>query len=318
MTDDFMQVSKRAFGRWGQRLLAAGLFLVVFGFLGWSVLREWDTLKSYPWRLNVSYVVLASVFHSLALGSTFVVWHLMLCRLGHIDDVRINAPIYYLSTLAKRVPSAIWYVGGRLVMYQRVGVVRPVVLNALLLETVLIGGAGVLVYLVLLPFYSWTSTGVSWPVAIIGIVTLLAFFIRPRWLLDVTNTMLRRWNRDPLQADVTRRDLLLWVGIYLIPWPLAGISLFFIIQAMTPGITADLVGVIGVSTLSMLVALVGLILPAGLGLKELTIAALMSPWLPLSVGVVVAIAYRALQTLDEMMWAALIYGLYGRLFLGDS
>jgi hypothetical protein len=312
MTNNIVRMGKRAFGRWGQRLLAGGLFLAVFAFLGWSVFQQWDTLKSYPWQLNVGYVALASGFHSLALGVTFVVWHLMLRRLGRVDDARINAHIYYLSTLAKRIPSAIWYVGGRLVMYQRVGVIRSAVLNAIVLETVLIGGAGVLVYLALLPFYSWTSTGVTWLVAIVGILALLAFFVRPRWLLDVTNVALRRWHREPIQADVSRRDLLLWVGIYLIPWPLAGVSLFFMIRAMTPGTTADLVSIIGVSTLSMLVALVSLILPAGLGLKELTIAALMSPWLPLSVGVVVAIAYRVLQTLDEMVWAALVSGLYGR------
>ncbi len=312
MTEKITAVVKGILGRWGQRLLAAGLFLTVFAFLGWSVFQEWDTLTSYPWRLNIGFVALASGFHSLALGVTFVVWHLMVRRLGRVNDVRINARIYYLSTLAKRIPSAIWYIGGRLVMYQRLGVVRSAVLNAIVLETVLISGAGVLVYLALLPFYAWTSTAITWLVAIIGGAALLAFFVRPRWLLDVTNAALRRQRRDPIQADVSRWDLVLWVGLYLIPWPLAGISLFFMVQAMVPGTTADLVSIIGVSTLSMLVALLSLILPGGLGLKELTIAALMNPWMPLSVGVVLAIAYRVLQTLDEVVWAAVVQGLCGR------
>jgi hypothetical protein len=318
VTGNLQSWRQRLYGRRGRRVFAAGLFLAVVAFLGWGVLREWDTLRTYPWQLSFGYLMLASGFHSLALGVTFVVWHLMLRRLGHVDDARTNAYIYYLSTLAKRIPSAIWYVGGRLVMYQRVGVARSATLNAVALETVLIGCAGALVYVALLPFYPWTSAWITWLLLALGISLLLIFFIRPRWMLEATNLALRRCGRDPIQVVVRRRDLMLWLGIYLLPWPLAGVSLFFMIQSMTPGMATNLAVIVGVSTLSMLVALISLILPAGLGLKEFTIAALMSAWMPLSVGVVVAISYRVLQTFDEVLWAALAYRLFGRRAFGDS
>jgi len=298
---------RRFLARWGRQLLALGLVPAVLGLLVWLVIQEWDTLKTFPWQLNGGYLVLASAFHSLALAATFVVWYLMLRRLGGFDDVRRNFAIYYLSTLAKRIPSAIWYIGGRLMMYQQVGVSRSVVLNATALETLLIGTAGILVYLLLQPFYSYAIANATWILAAVGGLAGVAFLVRPRLLLDLSNALLRRLKKNPIQVDLNRRDLLLWCGIYLLPSPLAGVSLYFMIRAVTVDTQTDLPSIIGVSTLSMLVALLTVILPGGLGLKELTVAGLLSTWMPLSAGVVIAIVYRILQTIDEVLWAALAH-----------
>jgi hypothetical protein len=307
MSEALVAWGKRIYARWGGLVLGIGLVAVISIVLGRAVYQEWDTLKTFRWQLNIGYLLLASIFHSLALGATFVAWHLMVRRLGQFSDIRTNAHIYYLSTLAKRVPIAVWYIGGRLVMYQRENVSRSAVLNAIALESLLIGGAGVLIYLVLQPFYAYASPDVAWVVVGAAGVAALICLIQPRFLLDLTNVVLQRFNRNPIQAELSRQDLLLWIGIYLVPTPLAGVSLYFLIQAITTGIEADLVSLIGVATLSMLVGLVSMLLPAGFGLKELAMAALLATWMPLSVGVVVAIGFRILSTFDDLLWAAVAH-----------
>jgi hypothetical protein len=308
MSQSLVAWGKRIYVRWGGLVLGIGLVAAISIVLGRAVYQEWDTLKTFHWQLNIGYLLLASVFHSLALGATFVAWHLMLRRLGRFSDLRTNAHIYYLSTLAKRVPIAVWYIGGRLVMYQRQNVSRSAVLNAIALESLLIGGAGVLVYLLLQPFYSYSSPDLAWIVVAVAGVAALICLVQPRLLLNMTNVVLRRFHRNPIQVELSRQDLLLWIGIYLVPTPLAGVSLYFLIQAITTGIEADLVSLIGVATLSMLVGLASMLLPAGFGLKELAMAALLATWMPLSVGVVVAIAFRILNTFDDLVWAALALG----------
>jgi hypothetical protein len=308
MSQALVAWGKKAYARWGGLVLGIGLVAVVSIVLGRAVYREWDTLKTFRWQLNIGYLLLASVFHSLALAATFVAWHLMLRRLGRFGDIRTNAHIYYVSTLAKRVPTAVWYIGGRFTMYQRENVPRSAVLNAIALESLLIGGAGVLIYLVLQPFYEYSSPDVAWIVVAVTGVAALVFLIQPRFLLDLTNIVLRRFNRNPIQAKLSRADLLLWTGIYLAPTPLAGVSLYFLIQGITTGIEVDLVSLIGVATLSMLVGQASMLLPAGFGLKELTMAALLATWMPLSVGVVVAIGFRMLSTFDDLLWAAIAHG----------
>ena len=45
----------------------------------------------------------------------------------------------------------------------------------------------------------------------------------------------------------------------------------------------------------------------GLALKEITASALLAHWMPLSAGIVISIAYRLLQTVNEVVWALLAY-----------
>jgi len=51
------------------------------------------------------------------------------------------------------------------------------------------------------------------------------------------------------------------------------------------------------------VALATMALPSGFGLKEITMGALLSVWMPVSAGVVISILYRLLQTIVETLWA---------------
>ena len=312
MSRNVVAWGRQVLARHGRRLLSVLMVAAIFAVLGWSVIGEWDTVKHYPWQLEIAPLVLASAFHSLALGVTFVVWHLMIRRLGHFADVRRNAYIYYVSTLAKRVPGAIWYISGRLLMYQEEGVTKPAVLNATILETVLIGSAGALVYVMLLPFYAYDSTRANWIIATIGLVAIGLFSVRPRLLLDATNYFLRRWKRTPIEVDLTRQDLILWAVLYMLPGPVSGVSLYFLIRAVTAATMPDLVSAMVVWTLSMLVGLMTMVLPGGLGLKELALATLLSQWMPLSAGVVVAVAFRLLQTFDDAAWAAVVWVLFGR------
>ena len=283
--------------------LAAGMFLLVFAVISIVVIKEWDALVAFPWRLDVKYLALTVVFHSLALGMTFLVWHLMIAHLGGFDNLGLNFHFYYLSTLAKRIPTAIWYVGGRLALYQQVGVAASTVLNCILLENVIIGIAGVFTFLVCLPLYSqFPKTGVIL-FALVGIVGITGLLVRPQLFVDITNWILKRLGKQVLDKAPARKDIIVWGGLYILPWVLAGFSLYCAIRAFSGDMGLSIIDAFGISTLAMLVALLSTILPSGLGLKELTSSVLLSHWMPLSSAVVISIAYRLIQTINEMLWA---------------
>jgi hypothetical protein len=283
--------------------LAIGIFLLVLAVMGFVIVREQDALATFPWRLDVVYLVLTVGFHSLALGVTFGVWHLMIARVGNSDNLRLNFRFYYISTLAKRIHSAIWYVGGRLVMYQQVGVLPSKVLNCILLENVIIGIAGIFTFLAFLPFYSQLPRIGVVPFTVVGIVGVLGLLARPQAFVDVTNWILTRLGKRKLEKIPTRKDILLWAGLYTLPWIFAGFSLYCATRAFTDSIGPGVVDAIGISTLAMLVALLSMILPGGLGLRELTSSTLLSYWMPFSSALVISIAYRLIQTVNEIIWA---------------
>jgi hypothetical protein len=288
--------------------LSRGLILAVIALIGVVVVREWDQIIAFPWRLDLKYLSLSLLFHSLALGTTFLVWYLMIDRLSGFNDLTLNIRFYYLSTLAKRVPTAVWYVGGRLAMYRQVGVAGSVVIGCILLENIMIAMAGALVFLTLLPMYSHVlyphlSLKVGGPIALAGISLFSLLLVRPRVLVDFTNRVLRRLGRSELENVPATRDIALWVGLYTLPWLFAGASLYFAILALSDVVGPGIWDSIGISTLAMLVTILSFVLPGGFGLKELTFGALLSFWMPLSSALVLSVAYRLLQTGNEVVWA---------------
>lgn len=286
----------------GRSLWAASIALVVLAFLGLAIFREWEVLLSFPWQLNWTFLAWQPLIHSLALGSMFLAWHLMMSRLAAVNDWRLNFSIFSITMVARRVPIPMWYAGGRLYLYRKQGVSMKIVLNATILEVALIVVAGVICYVLLLPLYSNLPSWPWWiPAAGIG-AFVVALIVRPSLLIDLVNIALRLFKRSPLQASISRGDLLSWELAYLSTWFMDGIGLFLVVSALVVA-PPSLPDVIGISSISALVGLLTLILPGGFGIKELTMGALLSPWMPVSAGIVIALVYRILLTSVEFLWA---------------
>jgi uncharacterized membrane protein YbhN (UPF0104 family) len=283
--------------KWGTVIVAFGVFV----FLGLSLWHDWDTIRAFHWRLDWGYLAIQAILHTLAMGTMFLAWHYTMRRLLNIGQWRTNFRVFSLSMLARRVPIPIWYVGSRVYLYREQQTSATIVLAATALETALIAVSGVVCYVILLPWYSYTQHWAWWIlVALTGIFSLV-LLLRPGSLIDLTNLALRLLKRPSIPVTITRRDLLLWTSLYLATWFLDGLGLYYTVAAFMaapPPVTS----IIGVSTVSALVALATMALPTFL-LKEITTGALLSIWMPVSAGMVISILYRLLQTLVETIWA---------------
>jgi hypothetical protein len=276
--------------------------------MGLAVARDWETVVRFPWQFEWSYVAVFAVLHSLALGSLFLPWHQMIRRLTGRRDWRCDFRIYSLSVLARRIPTPLWYVGGRIYLYHERNVSTAIVLSASGLEAVLIGLSGIICYVLLLPWYSYTQ---EWPwqvILAVGAAVAIMLVVRPNLLLDLANMGLRLLRRPPVAAAIDRSSLGLWTLTYLATWFLDGLGLYFVVSALLP-VPPPLPDVIGVSTIYALVGLAAMILPGGFGLKELAMGAMLSMWIPVSAGIAVSIFYRLAQTFIEAFWALVGYRL---------
>ncbi len=295
-------VGTRSLARQSSRRLAAVLlFCGAFVFMGLFVAGDWNSLVSFPWQLRWERLAALVILHLLASTSLFLAWHLMMRRLFGRIEWKGEFRVYSLSILARRIPSPIWYIGGRVYLYQQMSVPAPVVLSATGLEALLIGVGGIVCYVLLLPGYSYSQPWLWLPLLIAWVVLVSVLLIRPNLLIEVTNRVLRWVKRPHLQVSIARSDLATWALVYLSTWFLDGLGLYFAVTALVPD-PLRVVDVIGVSTVSALVALATLILPGGLGLKELTMGALLSQWIPVSTGLVISIFYRVAQTVIEGAW----------------
>lgn len=283
--------------------------LVIFSlgiliFIGITIVQNWKNITAFPWQCKWANLGAGALTHLLALGTLFLSWHQIMRRLGGSDNWRKDFEVYSLSVLARRIPTPVWYVGGRLYLYREYKVSSAIVLSATALEIVLIALSGVACYLLLLPLYKHISAQIlPWEIGYVCLLILISVLgFNPNFLIDISNRALRLLGRPQMSASVTRMDLTIWEAIYLGTWLLDGLSLYLIVSAFVPK-SLPVPDIVGVSTISALVGLATLALPAGFWLKELTISALLSTWMPLSVGIVVAICYRLTHILLEILWA---------------
>ncbi|MBX3049993.1 MAG: flippase-like domain-containing protein [Caldilineaceae bacterium] len=287
--------------------------LGVIGLMAWLVIKNRQMILQFPWQIHWPSLLLASAFHSLALLVTYWVWHLLIDRFSGFNDPWANLRIYYVSTLAKRIPSSIPYISGRLVLYRQVGVSSAVVLNSILLENLLLGIAGGFVLVIFWNLYTGEMPAyVAYSLAAIALALLTGIALRFDALRNLGNRLLRRLNLAELEHSPTARDFLLWTSLYALPWLLAGASLYFGVRGVTDSVRLTLGDALAISTLSTLVSLLNLILPVGFGLKEVSMSALLLPWMPTSVAILFSLAYRLLHTLDEVGWALLVLAISGR------
>ncbi|MGC8786997.1 MAG: lysylphosphatidylglycerol synthase domain-containing protein [Anaerolineae bacterium] len=286
-----------------------GLMLGTFTVLGFLIARDWNTLWQFRWHLRPSLLILALGCHAASLAGIFIAWRLIMARLGSPVGARIDFHIYFLSVAARKIPSAIWYAGTRLLLYSQEGVRASLVLNAIALEfgiAVLTGGWVFIAfqsYYAFMEDYAW----VRWGVSLLTVLLTGLFLVRPRLLV--------RWIRRDRRKREEHFSLLLpnWgellacALVYFTAWVVGGTSFYLTIRALIldPGI--DWINAVGVATLSTLVVLVGTVLPVGIGLKELAAGVLLSLWLPMPVGLSVAVVYRILQVLDEALWVGVAY-----------
>lgn len=280
--------------------------LAVIGMVGWLIVQNQEMIRAFPWRVHLPSLLLAAGFHSLALWVTCLVWFLFIRRLDGFRDPWLTVRIYFVSTLAKRIPTSIPYIGGRLILYRQLGVSSGAVLNSILLETLLLGIAGVICLALIWPFSAVSLPAYALPGLLIAAALLTAVMIfRFDQIRQQVNRLFRRFQVAEMQHSPGMADLFLWIGIYLLPWLAAGGSLYYAVGGLALGVSLSPVDALTISTVSTLVALLNLIVPAGFGLKELSMAALLLPWMPLSVALLFSLLYRLLHTLDDVIWALL-------------
>jgi len=282
------------------------MFVGTFAFLGLALARDWHAVQSFRWQFDWLNLIVWGFLHSAALGTLFLAWHLMMRRLTGLSDWRINFSVYSFSILARRIPLSIWYAGSRLYLYRKQHVSAAVVVGATTLEVALITLSGVVCYVLLLPKYTFVQDWLSWPILVGTGGLLLALVVRPGLFVDLVSVGLRIFKRPSVAIVISRRDLLVWGLIYLATWFLDGVGVYYVVAALFPS-PPPLFDVVGVSTISALVALLALILPGGFGLKELTMGALLGVWMPIPVGIALSILYRLLQTALEIIWALMGY-----------
>ncbi len=296
-----------------KRLLSLTLQLGVTGLVTWFILsrvgvslRDVETLDAQWWTPSLGRLGLASAVLALGYAMSALLWAVMVRDLG---GRRIPAPraiaLFLTANLGRYIPGKVWQILGLTYLSRSEGVrARVAGAAAVLGQLFALGGAALVGSAAL-------SQGSPWHRAVAGVsaaivaALCLGFFIPPirrRALLAV-----ERWGRTEL--DRTRIGAgfgVRWALVYLVNWVIYAGAFWLFVTSYEPSVTFLETG--PAFAAAYLLGYVVLPAPAGIGVREGALTALLAPVLGVSGALAVAVTSRLWLTVVEVVPAALCAG----------
>lgn len=301
-------------GRLARRAFAALLVVAALAFLARTVARDWGRLEAYEWHIQplllvASVVALVGVF---AFG-VFVWSRAIACMEGPRVPFPALLRIWFLSNLARYIPGKVWQFLGAAQLARDEGLEPVLLLTSLVVNMGFTLLSALLVGLATLPSADVLArvggeAGAPWaPLLGVAAVLLAIVGVHPA----VINGLLRLVPRWLHQTVLVWRgswwDGVLQLLLGVLSWLLYGAALLLFVHALLrPPTTSLLLVLTGANALAFLTGYLVIIVPAGLGARELSMAALLGRALPGGVAAVVALASRLWIVAAELVGAAAV------------
>lgn len=296
-------------GRRWRRVLLVGSTGLSVALLLWGLLSHWHELQSYRWQLNWLPLGLSGAMFSLSLALAVLAWVLTMRTLSAGSTWRQDAKFFFYSWMARRLPTPGPYLASRVLLYEEIGVPKRLTSVGLLWENVLLVASGALLTLLLLPVTPLVRGHVPQGPVLLAAAASLLVVMRPSLLEGAVNRLLRRLGKVPLASLVDQRAAALLLVVYALVWLTGGLILFFLIRTIYPVEWNALPLVIESWVVSGLVAYLAFFSPAGLGVREVALAYLLAPAIPLPVAVIAGVLARLWLMVNELLWAVVAYKL---------
>lgn len=294
-----------------RRAMKLASTLLVIGLFAWvirSIVRDaaeldWSNLVRSPLSL-----VGAIGLWSLAFGFRAWLWGEMMRRIGYSIGHFEGARVFFASHLGRFLPGKVWSVAGAGLFGKRYGLPArqsAVAMMVFLIIYYMVGSLfTLLVVWQLSATHVWVSVGIA--VAGLGLLVFLATPLFPgllRWLGA-------RFGRDMsgLQLPSAGMLVVITVGLAAV-WVTAGSAYVLLSRAVVPP-EAGQIGFIagwGIYASALVAGFAALFAPAGLGVREAVMLALLEPSVGAAFGGVVTLAARVVITSLELtfsLWGA--------------
>ncbi|MEV4175129.1 lysylphosphatidylglycerol synthase domain-containing protein [Nonomuraea sp. NPDC049709] len=264
---------------------------VALGFGGYAVAREWDAVVAGFARLSWPALAGALVAVVAALLGAMLTWRTLLADLGSPLPARPAAKVFFVGQLGKYIPGTVWPVLAQMEMGRDLGVPRTRSAAAFFLMMPIQLATGLLVTLVTL---GWDRYG--W---LLLLIPLLLVLLEPKVVNGVIGYALRRLKREPLERPLTRRGMLTALGWALTGWIAYGVHLYFIAPQGGP------LFAVGAFALSWCLGILTFVVPAGAGVREIAMVAVLAPHLDRGSAIAVALSSRIVIIVGDLICAGL-------------
>lgn len=288
-----------------------GIAVLIFGFLVLTVINQWGEIKEKDVHFHLlwlipAFAILPAFYALSALG-----WDLILRFLGYRIGLRQAQVAWGQPLLARYVPGSVLYVLGRVLLSERAGVPRRITIASIVYEQAISATSAVAVaaYFVI-THPDLQDQPLRW--AVLLAIPLGVALLHPRVFGPLANRALRAFGRDPLPGVVSLRGVVAMLAFYALNWGVVALGVYCVARSVAAIPFSEVLTVGSAQAVGYVAALVTLIAPAGLGIRDAAFAWAVKVAVPsgsFAVGSLIAIAVRGVLTVVELVYVAAVTAL---------
>jgi hypothetical protein len=285
-----------------------GLAALIFGFLVLTVIDQWAEIQDEGVHFHVIWLVPAIVILPLFYVFSALGWDFILRFLGHRIGVGRAQVAWGQPMLARYVPGSILYVLGRVLLSERAGVPRRTTIASIVYEQAISATSAIIVasYFVI-NHPDLQGQPLRWVVLLL--IPAAIAILDPRVFGPLANKALKAFGREPLPAVVPLRGVVALIAFYSLNWVVVAFGIYCVARSVTYIPFDDILLVGSAQAIGYFAALITIVAPAGLGVRDAAFAWGLKAALPgnsFALGSLIAIAVRGVMTVGELIYVGAV------------
>ncbi|WP_413451013.1 lysylphosphatidylglycerol synthase domain-containing protein [Georgenia phoenicis] len=280
---------------------ARALFLTAaLAFGVWAVSSQWDDVSSALASLSPGAIALALLVSLVYVVLTMLSWRAVLTDLGSPLAVKDASRVFFVSQVGKYLPGGVWNIVAAAEMGADHKIPRRRSVSVMVVSILVSIVTGLLLAVLAVVLgpeeireqYGW----VAWTLPVFVVV------LAPPVLNRLLGLALRLVRRPPLEQPLTLGGVARSAGWALAGWVVAGVQVWLI--ATWLGMEATLATAalsVGGYALAWIVGFLAIVVPAGVGVREAVLGALLAGQLGAGAVVVTVLLARVVLTAADLL-----------------
>lgn len=285
-----------------------GIAVLVFGFLVLTVIDQWAEIKDKGVHFHVLWLIPAFVILPAFYALSSLGWDLILRLMGYRIGLGQAQVAWGQPLLARYVPGSVLYVLGRVLLSERAGVPRRLTIASIVYEQAIsaISAMAVAAYFVI-THPDLQGQPLRW--AVLLVIPAAIAVLHPRVFGPLADRALRAFGREPLPAVISLRGVLELLAFYALNWGVMAVGIYCVARSVSTIPLSEVLTVGSAQAVGYLAALLTLVAPAGLGIRDAAFAWAVKVAVPgnsFALGSLIAIAVRGVLTVVELLYVGAV------------
>ncbi len=271
-------------------------------FLISNVLRDWSLVQSSFSQSHLGVLAFAFMVSLFVYPEGAYAWKQIVEAIDGQKSFRKVFYVWAISNTSRYIPGTIWqYVGRVELAKKKINLSRKTTLFSIFTEMSFTLIAAGLIIICTFPLWSFIHFESTWILLLLPVPLIV---LHPSSLSFFSYFLSRFTKREffAFQTSISLEKTFEIVPWYAINFLINGVALYLLISAFIgPQTISSLILYIGYYTLSWTVGYLTLIAPGGLGAADASLTFLLSFSMPLPMAAFIAIMYRILLTVSELL-----------------